>query len=67
MYRAMTEYYTGAEQQTLLMEDTGLPFYFSSSHAGHLSVNQNALVIKANQAILTLKFVWYQNSQMLGQ
>ena len=49
------------------MKDTGLPFYFSSSHAGHLSVNQNVIVTKANQAILTLKFIWYQNFQMLGQ
>lgn len=57
MYRAMTEYHTGAEQQRLLMKDTGLPFYFSSSHAGHLSVNQNVIVTKANQAILTLKFI----------
>lgn len=57
MYRAMIEYYTGAEQQRLLMKDTGLPFYFSSSHAGHLGVNQNVIVTKANQAILTLKFI----------
>lgn len=57
MYRAMIEYYTGAEQQTFLMKDTGPPFYFSSSHAGHLSVNQNVIVTKANKAVSTLKFV----------